>query len=97
MSGSQEPRAGVVFPEDQGTFMALMDKQSDAIGFEELNEAFTQTPEVLMMVAQFSQPIGDVQMVCNLPQLIIELQQHITDMQNKQFLHPQCDHTELTW
>jgi hypothetical protein len=34
-------------------------------------------------------------MMCAHPQQIIELQQQITDLQTKQFLSAQCDHTEL--
>jgi hypothetical protein len=34
-------------------------------------------------------------MVCNHPQQIIDLQQQITDLQTKQFVPPQCGHTEL--
>jgi hypothetical protein len=43
MSGSTEPRAVLVSHEDQGTIMALIDIQPDAIGFEQLNEAFAKT------------------------------------------------------
>jgi hypothetical protein len=60
-----------------------------------LREAFIQTQEVLMRVAQYSQPIREVQMVCEHPQQIIDLQQQITDLQTKQFLSPLCDHTDL--
>jgi len=48
-----------------------------------------------MRVAQYSQPIREVQMVCEHPQQIIDLQRQITDLQTRQFLPPQCDHTEL--
>jgi hypothetical protein len=93
MSGSTEPRAALASPEDQGTIMALMDIQRDAIRFDMRNEAFAQTQEVLMRVAKYSQPIREVQMECNHQQLIIDLQQQIRDLQTKQFLPPQCDHT----
>jgi len=95
MSGSTEPRAALVSIEDQGTIMALIDLQRDAVGFEELKEAFRQTQEVLMQVPQYSEPIREVQRVCKHPQQIINLQPQITDLQTKQFLPPQCDHTEL--
>jgi hypothetical protein len=36
-----------------------------------------------------------VQIVCEHPQQIIDLQWQISDVQTKQFLPPQCDHTEL--
>jgi len=48
-----------------------------------------------MLVAQYSQPIQEVQMVCEHPQQIMDLLRQITDLQTRQFLHPQCDHTEL--
>jgi hypothetical protein len=34
-------------------------------------------------------------MVCNHPQQIINLQQQITDLQGRQFLPTQCDHTKM--
>jgi len=48
-----------------------------------------------MRAAQYSQPIREVQMVCNYPQRIINLQCQVTDLQMKQFQLPQGDHTEL--
>jgi hypothetical protein len=75
--------------------MALIDLDLDNTGYEQLQEGFAQTQEVLMRVAQYSQPIREVQMVCEHPQQIIDLQRQITDLQTRQFLPPQCDHTEL--
>jgi len=95
MSGSTEPRATLVSVEDQGTIMALIDIDKDNMGNEQLREAFIQPPEVLMRVAQYSQPIRDWQMVCEHSQQIIDLQRQITDHHAKQFLPPQCDHTKL--
>jgi hypothetical protein len=89
MSESTEPRAALVSVEDQGTFMALIDIDKDTVGSEQLREAFIQTQEVLMRVAQCSQPIREVQMVCEHPQHIIDLQRQITDLQTKQFLPQQ--------
>jgi hypothetical protein len=95
MSSSTEPRAALVSVEDQGTIMALIDIDKDNTRFEQLQEAFAQTQEVLMRVAQYSQPIREVQMVCEHPQQIIDLQRQVTDLQTKQFLPPLCDHTGL--
>jgi hypothetical protein len=81
--------------EDQGTIMALIDIDKDNTGHEQLQEVFAQTQEVLMRVAQYSQPIREVQMVCDHPQQIIDQQRQVTDLQTKQFLPPQCDDTEL--
>jgi hypothetical protein len=75
--------------------MALLDVEKDNVGMEQLKEAFSQTQEVLMRVAQYSQQIREVQRVCEHPQQIIDLQWQITDLPSKQFLPPQCDHTEL--
>jgi hypothetical protein len=88
MSGSTEPRAVLVSPEDHGTIMSVTDIQRDAFRLDELNEACPQTQEVLMKVAQYSQPIREVQMVCNHPQQIIDQQRQITNLQTKQFLPP---------
>ena len=83
-------------PEDQQTIMTLINIQRDAIGFNELNEAFAETQEVLMRLPQYSQPIPEMQMVCNDSQQIIDLLRQITDLQWKHFIPPpQCDHTEL--
>jgi hypothetical protein len=95
MSGSTEPRAALVSVEDLGTITALINLDKDNIGNDQLREAFIQTQEVLIRVAQYSQPIREVQMVCEHPQQIIDLQRQITDLQTQQFLPPQCDHTKL--
>jgi hypothetical protein len=75
--------------------MALINLDKEHRGNDQLREAFIQTQEVLMRVAQYSQPIREVQMVCEHPQQIIDLQRQISDLQTKQFLLPQCDHTDL--
>jgi hypothetical protein len=95
MSESTEPQAALVSVENQGTIMALIDIDKDNIGNEQLKEAFIHIQEVLIRVAQYSQPIREVQRVCEHPQQIIDLQRQITDLQTKRFLPPQCDHTEL--
>jgi len=75
--------------------MALIDIDKDNIGYKQLTEAFAQTQEVLMRVAQYSQPFREVQRICEHPQQIINLQRQITDLKARQFLPPQCDHTGL--
>jgi len=75
--------------------MALIEIDKDNIGYEQLTEAFAQTQEVLMQVAQYSQAIREVQRVCEHSQQIMDLQRQITDLQSKQFLPPHCDHTRL--
>jgi hypothetical protein len=54
--------------------MALMDLDKENMGNDQVREAFIQTQEVLMRVAQYSQPIQEVQMVCEHPQQVIDLQ-----------------------
>jgi hypothetical protein len=95
MSGSTEPRAALESVEDQGTIMALIDIDKDNVGNEQRRDAFIQPHGVLMRVARYSQPIREVQMICEHPQQIIDLQRKITDLQMKQFLPLQCHHTEL--
>jgi len=75
--------------------MPVLDLKRDTVGLEELKEAFGQTQEVLTKVAQYSQPIREVQMVCEHPQQIIDLQHQITDLQANKFLPPLCDNTKL--
>jgi hypothetical protein len=57
MSSSTEPRAALVSTEDQGTIMALIDIDKDNTGFAHLREAIALTQQVLVRVAQYSQPI----------------------------------------
>jgi hypothetical protein len=40
--------------EDQGTIMAIIDLDKESMGSEQIREAFIQTQEVLMRVAQYS-------------------------------------------
>jgi len=54
--------------------MALIDIDKDNTAYEQLREAFAQTHEVLMRVAHYSQPIREVQMVCEHAQQVIDLQ-----------------------
>jgi len=74
MPGSTKPQVALVSIEDHGAIMAHLDIQSDAIGFEELNEGFAQTQQVLLRVVQYSQPIREVQMVGDHSQQIIDVQ-----------------------
>jgi hypothetical protein len=95
MSSSTEPQAALVSVKDQGIIMAFIDIDLDNIRGDLLREVFIQTQEVLMQVAQYSQPIREVQAVCDHPQQIIDLQRQITTLQTKYFLPPHCDHTEI--
>jgi hypothetical protein len=67
MSASQEPRAALVSPADQGTIMAIIDFNQEMMGSEATTEAFIQAQEVLRRIAQYSQPVGTIQAVCDHP------------------------------
>jgi len=73
MLRSKEVLAAQGSQEDQGTSMALIDIQRDAISFKEQNTAFAQTQEMLMRGPQYSQPSQKAQTVCNSPRQIIDL------------------------
>jgi len=93
MSESQEPRAALVSPEDQGTIMALLDLNRETMGTEATEDAFVQAQEVMVRISQYSQPVRTIQAVCDHPNQIITLQKQVTNLQAKQFLRPSCDHT----
>jgi hypothetical protein len=73
--------------------MGLLNLDNETIGTEEITDAFAQAQELLMRVAQYSQPVREIQMVCDHPNQIISLQKQITDLQTQRFLPPSCDHT----
>jgi len=60
--------------------MAIIGLDKEHMGNGQIQETFIQTQEVLMRVAQYSQPIREVQMVGEYPQQIIDLQRQITDL-----------------
>jgi hypothetical protein len=93
MSTSTEPRAALVFPADQSTIMAIIDLNHETMGHEATTDAFVQAQEVLMRIAQYSQPVRTIQAVCEHLIPIIALQKQITDLQMKQFLPASCNHT----
>ena len=93
MSSSQEPRAALVSPEDQGTIMALLDLDTETMGTEASTDALVQAQEVMVRIAQYSQPVRTIQAVCDHPNQIVALQKQITNLQAKDFLPPSCDHT----
>jgi hypothetical protein len=93
MSDSHEHRAVLVSPEDQGTIMALLDLHKETLGTDATIDAFVQAQEVMMGIAQYSQPVRTVQVVCDHLSLTIALQLQVTDLQTQWFLPPSCDHT----
>jgi hypothetical protein len=93
MSVSQEPRAALVSPADQGTIMALIDLNQETMGAEATTDACILAQEVMMRIAQYSQPVRTIQAVCDHQSQIPALQKQLTDLQTKQFLPPSCHHT----
>jgi hypothetical protein len=73
MSESQEPRAALVSPEDQGTIMALLDLNKETMDGEATTDAFIQAQEVMIRIAQYSQPVRTIQAVCDHPLQILGL------------------------
>jgi hypothetical protein len=73
--------------------MGLLNLNKETLGGEDMADTFTQVQEVLMRVAQYFQPVREIQMVCDHPSQIIALQKHVTDLQMKQFLPASCDYT----
>ena len=57
MSVSQEPRAALVSPADQGTIMALIDLNQETMRSEATSHSFVQAQEVMMRIVQYSQPV----------------------------------------
>jgi len=93
MSTSEEPRAALLSPEDQGTIMALSDLNQETMGTEATTDAFVQAQDVRMGIAQYSQPVRTIQAVCNHPREILTLRKRVIDLEMKHFLTPSCDHT----
>jgi hypothetical protein len=73
--------------------MALIDLKQETMGREATIDPFVQAQELMMIIAQYSDPVRTIQAVCDHPGQIIALQTQITDPQTKQFLPPPCDHT----
>jgi hypothetical protein len=83
----------LVSPEDQRTIMALLDLDKDTMGTEATIDAFVQAQEVMVTIAQYSQPLRTIQAVCDHLNQILALQKQVTNLEMKQFLPPSCDHT----
>jgi hypothetical protein len=63
--------------------MAFIGLDKEMMGSVHMSNTFMQSQEILMRIAQYSQPIREVQRVCNHPSQIIALQQHVTYMQGQ--------------
>jgi hypothetical protein len=78
MSGSQEPRAALVSVQDQGTINRVLETNLRETTDAENVELLMVTQQVLGRVAQYSQPVREIQQVCSHPTEIIDLRNQIT-------------------
>jgi hypothetical protein len=83
----------LVFPEDQGTIMALWDLNKETMCTETAIETLVQAQELMVRIAQYSQPVRTIQAVCNHPNQIIAPQKQVTNLQARAFLPPSCNQT----
>jgi hypothetical protein len=94
MSESQEPRAALVSVQDQGTINRILETNLGETTEIEHVELLMVTQQVLSRVAQYSQPVREIQQVCNHPAEIADLQNQITILRAQTRPHPlECDHT----
>jgi hypothetical protein len=95
MSGSQEPRAALVSVQDQGTINQILDTNLRESTETENVELLMVTPQVLSRVAQYSQPVREIQQVCSHPAEITDLRNQITIVRARTEPDPLlCDHTD---
>jgi hypothetical protein len=78
MSESQEPRAALVSVQDQGTINRILEINLGETTEAEGIELLMVTQQVLSRVAQYSQPVREIQRVCNHPAEITDLRNQIT-------------------
>jgi hypothetical protein len=78
MSGSQEPRAALVSVQDQGTINRILETNLGETTEAESIELIMVTQQVLSRVAQYSQPVWEIQQVSNHPAEISDLRNQIT-------------------
>jgi len=94
MSGSQEPRAALVSVQDQVTINRLLDTDLGETTETESLELLMVTQQILGRVAQYSQPVREIQQVCSHPEEIADLRNQITILQARVQPPPLvCDHT----
>ena len=95
MSTSQEPRAALVSVQDQVTINRILDTNLGETTDTESIELLMVTQQVLSRVAQYSQPVREIQQVCSHPAEIADLRNQITILQAQTQPPPLvCDHTE---
>jgi hypothetical protein len=94
MSESQEPRAALVSVQDQGTINRILETNLGETTSTESIELLMVTQQVLSRVAQYSQPVREIQQVCNHPAEIADLRNQVTILRAQTQPAPLvCDHT----
>jgi hypothetical protein len=94
MSESQEPRAALVSIQDQGTINRILETNLGETTDIEHVELLMVTQQVLSRVAQYSQPVREIQQVCNHPEEIADLRNQIIILRAQTQPPPfECDHT----
>jgi len=94
MSTSQEPQAALVSVQDQVTNNRLLDTNLGETTETESIELLMVTQQVLSRVAQYSQPVREIQQVCCHPEEIADQRNQITIFQAQAQPPPLvCDHT----
>jgi hypothetical protein len=95
MSESQEPRAALVSVQDQGTINRILETNLGETTEVEGIELLMVTQQVLSRVAQYSQPVREIQQVCSHPAEITDLQNQITILRARAEPPPIiCHHTD---
>jgi hypothetical protein len=94
MSASQEPRAALVSIQDQGTINRILETNLEETTETEGIELLMVTQQVLSRVAQYSQPVREIQQICSHPAEIADLRNQITILRAQTQPAPfVCDHT----
>jgi hypothetical protein len=73
MSGSQEARVDHVAVQDKGTINQILETILGKTTERQATELLMVTHEVLSRVPQYSQPLREIQQVCNHPAGITDL------------------------
>jgi len=95
MSTSQEPRAALVSVQDQVTINRILDTNLGETTDTESIEQLMITQQILSRVAQYSQPVREIQQVCSHPAEIADLRNQMTILQARTQPPPLvCDHTD---
>jgi hypothetical protein len=96
MSGSeQHDRVALVSIDDQVRIGGIVNTDIMSVDFAERQAMLEKAQDVLRRVVQYTEPASTIQRVCDHPAQILGLQKEIADLKSRQFLPPQCDHTEM--